>query len=44
MEKENCIYPIRLVLYITLTGLLKASSLQCSVLSLALKKQWKRED
>lgn len=43
MRKENCIYPVRLVLYITLTVLLKAISLQCSALSLALKKHWKRE-
>lgn len=43
MKKRNCIYPVRLVLNITLAVLLMASSLQRSALSLALKKHWKRE-
>lgn len=41
VEKENCIYPIRLVLNITSTVLLKASSLQWSALSLTLKNAGK---
>lgn len=43
MEKENCVYPVKLELYKILTALLKASSLQCTAPSLPLKKPWKRE-
>jgi len=38
MVKENSIYPVRLVLYMSLAFLLKASSFQLSTSTLAVKE------